>query len=476
MANKKFTSEMEKFARQALSKNQSEISISSIAKEIEAKYPDPPTTRNLRKNISKLITAMAEEGDALSNVPLDFYVEKYKIEHPSNTTKTLDDDQERIEYKGVEIIANKKQAISYFEIDTKKFEISKAVFKQWTVTMKLKDWEIKTLDAKSKILYKQKPITIANHGCSITIVPKKDAKEKEKWAAVYKELQKSRTRVGKLPQSKSAKGKPIVAAMADFHIGANWVSRIHKNGDFNFDILLRRMDEAVAKINAQGSKEVHLAILGDMIEFFGSMMHYTQIFDVDIALSGTNGMRICYEVFRDHVLSKIVNLKSVYIVSGNHDRMDADAKKDSPLGSAAEMFYYQVLDNFKNLNVEYDHFMLVKEVDGIEYILTHGHKGNPALLQNLINDYSENPSLYTVLLTGHYHHRKQKATQRSTVVKYKDKYTTVTDTLKNRSVQVSSFITGGIFSQKIGKSSTAGFSIIVSTGYSNIDHLDLSLR
>ena len=77
MANKKFTSEMEKFARQALSKNQSEISISSIAKEIEANYKNPPTTRNLRKNISKILKEFSNEVFTDNgNVPLDYYIEK----------------------------------------------------------------------------------------------------------------------------------------------------------------------------------------------------------------------------------------------------------------------------------------------------------------------------------------------------------------------------------------------------------------
>jgi predicted phosphodiesterase len=414
------------------------------------------------------------EDSGKENVPLDFYVQKFKREQDSNTTRTLEGDTEEIQYKGVEIITDRKSAIKYFNIDTKKFEISKATFKQWTTTMKLKDWEIKKLDGKSKILYNQKPVTIANHGCSITIIPKKDVKEKEKWEKVYSELKKSRKRCS-TTKRKSNANAPIVVGMADFHIGANWMSRIHKNGSFSFDILIKRFQEAVEKINAQKSSKVHLALLGDFIEFFGSVMHYSQIFDSDIALSGTNGMRVCYELFRDHVLTKIHNLDSVYIVSGNHDRMDSDSKKESPMGSAAEMLYFQILDNFNSLNVEYDPFMIIKEIDGIEYILTHGHKGNPNLFQNLINDYSKNPSLYTVLLTGHYHHRKTKTTQRSQTLRYKDKFTTITDTLRNRSIQVASFVTGGVFAQKIGKSNSSGFSIIKSSGF-NVDHYDLSLN
>jgi predicted phosphodiesterase len=449
MAKKKFNEEMSLFAKEQINKNPSNINISSIAESIRAEFKDTPSERNLRKHISRLVDSVADSIDnSVLNVSLDHYVQKFKAGQASNVNRTVEGDDEQIEYKGVEVVTNRDQAIKYFNIDTKKFEIVKAIFGQSSVTMKLKDWEIKTLDGKSKILYNQKPITIMNHSCKIFIRPRQKSKE-EALVDVLAYVKKNSGKKYSYKKSDSNSNKAVWAA-SDFHLGLS-------NGVYNVDMFINRLTQMAFHINKYKASENHILFGGDLLENGTSTyMHTSQSSETDYELSGLRGGRVFWTLVNKYLFSKIANLSAVCIVHGNHDRTSISKKDATPNSSISEMFYWFCKDNLE-CEVKYDYFVQEHTVDNVSYLLTHGDTGMSKNTDRMVREYGNPNADYYVLVTGHLHSRKSKVSVVVKSVVFKDIIEVVESSANARSIQLPSFCGRNEFAKKGGWSSFPGF-------------------
>jgi len=263
----------------------------------------------------------------------------------------------------------------------------------------------------------------------------------------------------------SGNNKHIVATMADFHIGAD-IKDLVRTPDFNVEILLDYISYCVDKINAYGASAVTLNLLGDFYESISGMNHENTFKSLGRNMWGGNVIILANEIMATHLISKINNLESVNIVSGNHDRMTASNKLDNT-GEGAKVLWHMLKKDFPTLPIDYSNSVITVEIDGINYILTHGDKGiSRKDVSKVVFDYGD-PKLFNLLMEGHFHSRKtvKALTQKGKF--YEEVEVVSLDEANYRKINVASLFTGNYYSESLGFSGTAGMTISFNNGVSN---------
>lgn len=260
---------------------------------------------------------------------------------------------------------------------------------------------------------------------------------------------------------KSGSGVGVVS-FADFHIGAD-IKNLLKTKDFNLDILIDYLHKATSIINKQGFKEVHVNLLGDFFESLSGMNHENTFKSLGTDMWGANVMIVANEIVGGHLLARINNLKSVNIISGNHDRMTASNKLDNT-GEGGKVLWYMLTKDFPNIEIDYHNSVLTKEIDGVNYLLTHGDKGySKKDFSKFVMDYGETGK-YNLILEGHLHTRKTKKTMAFERKYYEDVEVVSYDDSTYRKIVVPSLFTGNWFSESLGFGGNAGFIITQNNG------------
>lgn len=264
-----------------------------------------------------------------------------------------------------------------------------------------------------------------------------------------------------------------VVSMTDFHLGAD-IKDLVRTPDFNMEILLNYLDSAVDRINSLNYKEVHLNLLGDFFESISGLNHPDSFKGLKKELVGANAIIMASEVISGKLISKIENLSSVNIVSGNHDRLSHSNKIENT-GEGGKLLYYMLSKEFKDLPMEYSNYVISKEIDGIRYLLTHGDKNfSRKDSVKFVLDYGDN-SKYNVVLEGHKHTRLGRSSLSKQLKKYEDIEVVSIDDLNYRKINVPSLFTGNYFSETLGFSGTSGFVVTENNGSGKVNFFDFSL-
>lgn len=237
-------------------------------------------------------------------------------------------------------------------------------------------------------------------------------------------------------------GKGIkVHSLADFHIGA-MVKDLINTQDFDITILAKRLYQVAEEINSENNKENYIFILGDLIESFTGLSHPNSWKSMQTGAYGANVMIIAYELILGF-LEQINNLKRVYIIAGNHDRVTASNKEDQD-GDAAKMIAYFL---GTKLPVVFNSRVISVVIDNINYILHHGDK---TFAKGAVSDIvlaHKKGDCFTVVLSGHLHTRGKK--ERETQILADDK--------KYRAYINPALFTGNQYSEDLGFTSVAGY-------------------
>jgi predicted phosphodiesterase len=253
-----------------------------------------------------------------------------------------------------------------------------------------------------------------------------------------------------------------VYLMSDFHLGA-YIGKIIKTPDFNYNVIEAYFKDMVEEINAAGHAEVYVGMLGDFIESFTGLNHKNSWKGLSKNSFGVKAVKNAHAILRDNVYTKINNLKWVGFVSGNHDRTSEKAEGDEQ-GEVAELMQWLFELEIKGVQSEWSPLLISKEIDGINYILTHGHLGiSNQEVSQLIFQYGKQ-GIYNVFAKGHKHSREMKKTYLKSLIKI-DKFDVVNyDTADYRAITVPPMFTGNFYSESNGWSSTAGFVKLVNNG------------
>lgn len=266
-----------------------------------------------------------------------------------------------------------------------------------------------------------------------------------------------------------------VACVADIHLGAE-VKDLVRTPDFNINVLIEKLRKVADRINALKYYKVHLIILGDLIESFSGLNHLNTWKSLGMGMYGHNLLILADQIFNEHLISRINNLEKIYIVAGNHDRVTPSKDVDNE-GEFACMFGYFLQRTLPEVDVEFERYILRKEIDGIHYIMTHGDKNmNKKDVSKMINDFgSKDRDMYNVLLEGHTHQRKTKKTFRSGMFEYEDVEMVFLDELKYRKETIPAVFTGNYYSETSGFAGTSGVTIFQNSGDGVPDKLDLHI-
>lgn len=259
--------------------------------------------------------------------------------------------------------------------------------------------------------------------------------------------------------------KTGIVVTADYHIGA-YIEGLVKTKDYSIEIVIDYLDQVATDINSFKYSEVHLAILGDLIESFTGLNHINSWKGLESGAYGGNIIITVYEIIKDF-LSKINNLSNVYMVSGNHDRVTSSNKEDVE-GDVAKMLAYFLQSNCKNIEIEYHPMVITKVIDNICYVITHGHLGfSNKELGKVLFTYGKQ-GYYNVLLSGHLHTRRNSSNIITTQA-------IPEDAADYRALVCPSLFTGNFYSESNGWTSTAGY-LVIENRYNKPLVLDIPLK
>jgi len=351
------------------------------------------------------------------------------------------------QYDGNANITTLADALEFSKVDLNVWEVERHIFNTWTTTSK----EAQKWNVQVKVWFKRR----RDHSIN--------------WDEVMKDVSKTikKTKVTKV------KGRGVgFITTADFHLGA-YVDDLIRSDKFNIEVLVEYLSRTADIINSKGYKEVYVAMLGDFIESFTGLNHANSWKGLGKGMFGMNAVILCSEILVESFLGKINNLAWVGAVSGNHCRTTSDKEGDQK-GEVGAMLHY-LLSKTLTVPVEYHPMILTKEVDGVYYVMTHGHlpisKRDPA---KILFDYGKQ-GMFNVLLSGHTHSRKTTKTTRSTQMIWNEATVVAMDEVDYRVLVAPPMFTGNFFSESLGYSSSAGFLEIQSNGRGRINVFDYCL-
>jgi predicted phosphodiesterase/ribosomal protein L29 len=255
---------------------------------------------------------------------------------------------------------------------------------------------------------------------------------------------------------KAKTSEHVTIPIADLHLGAR-VEHVQNTPNYNPDILEKYLNTIAKQVNDLQAKKVTLIFLGDLIESFTGLNHKNSWKGIEYGYFGSTVVIKTVELLT-RFISKINNVVEIVAVSGNHDRTTSDKGEDTK-GEVGELVFYILNMLYKNkINVNYHPDVVSTIIDGINYIITHGHLGESKKSPNqLIVEYGNNKK-FNLILEGHLHSR---------IVKE--------DGRKFRFVICPSLFTGNSYSKQLGFSSTPGYLQITNNGngYPNITDITL---
>jgi len=352
-------------------------------------------------------------------------------------------DGANFEYIGEKSITTLEEALEFSKADLSIFEVERYVFNSWDVAM-----------AGGKRTNYQVKVWFTKKDQSITEL-----------------VESFREKLSKPPVIKKVEGSGIgIAATADYHIGAE-IRNLPRTPDFDLDVIRNKLIAAADKVNKMNYKEVHAMCAGDLVESISGLNHLNTFKSLSKGVYGENAIILAFEMIRDNYISRINNLKSFSISSGNHDRITPKSDVDNE-GAGAAIVAYMLKMQYPNLEINHNHLIVVKKIDNICYLLLHGHHSMAKKdLTKLLFDYGD-PTMYNVILEGHWHSRSSKKGSR---VVYQDKMIVEMDDLNYRKLTVPPLFTGNFFSESIGFGSTSGELIIENNGDGNINVFDFTI-
>jgi predicted phosphodiesterase len=382
--------------------------------------------RTLRRRFSQTENKMNTELDRVSII------------------EELDKNTKEFNYTGEKSLTSKEDAVKFFKIDLSKEEIYKSIFNSWDVTLKDKSGNsVKRTNYQVKLF--ARPIEKKISTEDIEKVISKVNFEK------YKNFNNSATGIG-------------VACITDIHVGeATNVSKgLVNTKEFNSEILIDYLAKIAQDINNKNKKEVHVAILGDIISSFTGLNHVNSWQELE--MYGSNALISAYKIL-SNFLHSIKNVKRVYIVTGNHDRSTSNKEEDK-LGNVTSIVSFMLSKEF---DVLFKPLVVSQVIDDISYVFTHGHFGiSKQLLAKIILDYG-NQNYYNVVCQGHLHSRQSKKEF------FRQEYTHM-DSVNYRGITVAPVFTGNFYAESFGWTSSSGYSFLEANhNKSNINHFDISI-
>lgn len=376
-----------------------------------------------------------EDGDIDTNVLEE---EKSFLE---SRTSDYKEDSAVLTAKTQKSITSLEEAIEFFEIDTEKWEVDRFIVNSWDVTMKVDDAPVKRTNYQVKLFLNKK---------------EKGLDE------IYEDI--SKVLVDYTPKILNYnKGEGIITVeLADLHIGAE-VKNLVRTKNFDITIIsdyLRTISEIV---NSYGANKVYLNLHGDFMESISGLNHEDSWKSMAKGLYGANSIIVANEIIAGNLISNINNIEEINIVSGNHDRISASRNVDG-YGEGAKLLAYMLQKDFPDVKINFDYLILVREIDGINHIITHGHHGiSKKDLSKVVADFGKT-GMFNLWTEGHLHNRLSKKVLKTKIATYDSIDYVELDQQNYRKLVLPPIFTGNFFSESLGFANNAGFVVTYNNG------------
>jgi predicted phosphodiesterase len=244
--------------------------------------------------------------------------------------------------------------------------------------------------------------------------------------------------------------------ISDPHVGA-YIDGLVKTKDYSIPILVDYLEQTARNVNKSNPKQVNVLCLGDLIESFTGLNHKNSWKGLQKGMIGAEVIKFTAKILHEKLFSKINNLGFIKIVAGNHDRLTSDKSEDVD-GGAADLIAYAL--TLMGYDVEFHPTVISTQIDGINYILLHGHKGISGKTTEQICWMYGIQGVFNVILEGHLHSYVQRLS-----VKSRNAYKTVKDdSVDTFRMHCRSYFTGNGFSEDLGYTSNAGYTVIRNNG------------
>lgn len=258
------------------------------------------------------------------------------------------------------------------------------------------------------------------------------------------------------PKPVESREKVIAVKIADIHFGA-YIDGLIRTRDYSIRILADKLNEAADIINEQGASEVHIHLLGDLIESFTGLNHKNSWKGLQKGMIGAEAVKLCCKVLHKDFLGRINNLDSIKLVAGNHDRLTSNKDEDTD-GGAADLIAWGL--SLMGYDVQFDPLVVTHVLDGICHILMHGDKPvSKKSTKDICWDYGKQ-DMFNLVCEGHLHSiiERLSISQKTTFQTVKD------DAVDHRRMICPSLFTGNSFSENLGYTSNSGFVITENNG------------
>lgn len=356
-------------------------------------------------------------------------------------------EEETISSEGTKI-KTLDQLKEHAEINEEKWLVDKYIENSWGVSGKAKVPKIHN----GEVYFSEQWIYSTNFQVKAWLkrrgLEEPDGSWTEKW---MKELTDDLTLPNK--QYQDYEGKPIVIAIGDLHTGA--VTEDAKVvPDYNIDVCR----DSLAKVvwvcnNIYKNRPVYFLVGGDLIETFTGKNHKDTWKAIE--LHGAKAALEAFKLLRD-LFMQVEGFQKAYMVSGNHDRISSSNADDTD-GQVVELLH-GIFQETTNIETIYDPLILSPKIDGVQYVMNHGHKGiKKRSGEQIVLDYGDS-TCFNMIVEFHKHHR------------YLEE-----DTYNFRRMICPSIVKSTKFSQGLGVNSRSGFVAFEAneTGSVNFSNYDL---
>ncbi len=190
----------------------------------------------------------------------------------------------------------------------------------------------------------------------------------------------------------------VTIVLADLHMGV--VSDI-----YNTSIIEEKLAGVLSDIEDMADIRVNVVFPGDIMHNISGFMHADTWKNTEQGMWGAEAIIKPYEILYNFLIG-ISNLQAVYIVGGNHDRMNGNWKEEKTAEGAKLLAYMFSSTLPKHIKVEFDPRMLKFETKGLRIITQHGDlkADKKSKVEEVVWEHGS-PDKFNLVLNAHHHTR-----------------------------------------------------------------------
>jgi predicted phosphodiesterase len=199
-----------------------------------------------------------------------------------------------------------------------------------------------------------------------------------------------------------ATSSEISAVISDLHLGVI-------SDKFDLKIAEQKLAEVAEHINqfsmVRPDVSVNVILPGDIMHNISGYMHADAFKHTETGMWGAESIIKPYELLLNFLLS-ITGLKAVYVVGGNHDRMNAEFKRENTAEGAKLLSYMLSSTLPSEINVQFDSRIIKFNSGELRYIIQHGDlkADKKSKVEEVVWEHGQKDK-FNIVLTGHHHTR-----------------------------------------------------------------------